>query len=33
MATQLAGVISPKGMYQLQWIRSEVTTSVETPSL
>jgi hypothetical protein len=30
IATQLAGVISPKGMYQLQWIRSEVMTSPET---
>ena len=33
MATQLAGVISPKGMYQLQWIVSDVIRSPETPSL
>ena len=32
-ATQEAGVIRPQGMYQLQWIRSLVTMSPETPSL
>ena len=33
MATQLAGVISPQGMYQLQWIMSEVVGPSETPEL
>ena len=31
--TQLAGVTSPKGIYQPQWIKSAVTMSPPTPPL
>jgi hypothetical protein len=33
IATQLAGVMSPNGMYQLQWMMSAVATPSPTPAL